>query len=318
MARPLRLDFSGAIHHITARGNGRKNIFRTDLDRRKFLELLGETVRRYGWLITAWTLMSNHFHLVVETPTPTLSAGMQWLLGTYSQWFNKKHKRSGHLFGDRFHSFLIDQDAYLTEVVRYVVLNAVRAKIVERPELYRWSSYRATAGLEAAPPWLAIDRLKPLFVDLPDWQSNYATFVAAKIGSTESLWDGVRHGIFLGTDLWMQKVQKIVESKPRSSDHPTEQRAVGRPYMTRVIETVAKLANVPQAEIRDGRGGPLRMLCAWLGRYEGWHRLTLIAASLRLSSSGRISDLIESCERRLRWDAPMNEILDLALPLLRV
>ncbi len=86
MARPLRLDFSGATHHVTARSNGRKpHLFRNDCDRRHFLDLVGQAVRRYGWLITSWVLMSNHFHLVIETPEPTLSAGMQWLLGTYSQ-----------------------------------------------------------------------------------------------------------------------------------------------------------------------------------------------------------------------------------------
>ena len=317
MARPLRLDFADATHHITSRGNERKDIFHNDRDREKFLEYLAETVRRYGWLITAWVLMSNHFHLVLETPSPTLSAGMQWLLGSYSQWFNKKHKRSGHLFGDRFHSFLIDKDSYLTEVVRYVVLNPVRAHMVERPELYRWSSYRATAGLETPPAWLDLSRLEPFFGEPQHWQTNYAAFVAERIGSTESLWDRARHGIFLGTDLWIGKMRKIVESKPRSSDHPKRQRAVGRPIMPRVIENVARVAGVSPREIRNGHGGPLRMLCAWLGWYEGWHRLSLIAASLRLRSSGRISDLVDACERRLRRDPHLNEILDLSLALLR-
>jgi putative transposase len=318
MARQLRLDFQNATHHITSRGNEKKIIFRSDRDRQAFLEYLGETQRRYGWLITAWVLMTNHVHLVVETPSPTLSAGMQWLLGAYSQWFNHKHKRSGHLFGGRFHSFLIDKEAYLTEVVRYVVLNPVRAAMVERPELYRWSSYRATAGLEAAPEWLALDRLEPYFGDASHWQANYESFVEEKIGSKERLWDQVRNRIFLGSDRWIRKVRKIVGSKPRSSDHPARQRAVGRPHMPRVIKTVARLAKVSPGSIRHGRGGPLRMLCAWLGWYEGWHRLSLIAASLRLRSSGHISDLIEACERQLRHDARLNKILDRALPALRV
>lgn len=318
MARQLRLDYANATHHITSRGNERKIIFRSDRDRQAFLEYLAETCLRYGWLLTAWVLMTNHVHLVVETPEPTLSAGMQWLLGAYSQWFNHKHKRSGHLFGARFHSFLIDKESYLTEVVRYVVLNPVRAKMVERPELYRWSSYRATAGLEAAPEWLALGRVQPFFGDAAHWQSNYTNYVAEKIGSTERLWDRVSHRIFLGTDLWIREVRKIVESKPRSSDHPARQRAVGRPPMPRVIETVARLAKVSPSVIRHGRGGPLRMLCAWLGRYEGWHRLSLIAASLRLRSSGHISNLIEACERELGSDASLKKILDLALPALRV
>src|ERR1700682_3994745 len=205
MARQLRLHFANATHHNTPRGNERKDIFFCDDDREKFLEYLGETVRRYGWLITAWVLMSNHFHLVLETPSPTLSAGMQWLLRAYSQWFNKKHKRSGHLFGDRFHSFLIDSDTYLTGVARYVVLNPVRALLAER------------------------------------------------VGSTESPWDRVRHGMFLGTDLWIRKMRKIVESKPRSSDHPKRQRSAGRPIMPRVIETVARIAGGSPGEIRNGR-----------------------------------------------------------------
>ncbi|MEO8035218.1 MAG: hypothetical protein ABI837_12355 [Acidobacteriota bacterium] len=153
---------------------------------------------------------------------------------------------------------------------------------------------------------------------MPDWQSNYAAYVAEKIGSTDRLWDRVRHGILLGTDLWLQKMRKIVESKPRSSDHPREQRIVGRPHMPRVIETVAKMAKASPAVIRNGHGRSLRMLAARLGWYEEWHRLSMIAASLRVRSSGRISDLIESCERRLRSDTRLNEILDLALPLLRV
>ncbi|MEO8034441.1 MAG: hypothetical protein ABI837_08400 [Acidobacteriota bacterium] len=115
-------------------------------------------------------LMPNHFHLVIETPEPTLSAGMQWLLATYWQWFNMRHGRTGHLFGDRFHSFLIHQDVNLSEFSRYVVFNPVRAEMVKRPEDYRWSSYRATAGLEKAPEWLAIGRVRPLFVDVRDWR----------------------------------------------------------------------------------------------------------------------------------------------------
>ncbi len=317
MARPMRLDFAGATHHITSRGNNRDPIFLDDRDREQFLDYLAASVRRFGWVLTSWALMTNHFHLVVETPTDNLSRGMQWLLSSHSQWFNKKHRRSGHVFGDRFHSFLIDSNEYLAEVSRYVVLNPVRANMVARPELYRWSSYRATAGLEPAPPWLSIDRLQPHFGDAEHWQGNYAKFVAEKIGSTEKLWDRVQNGIFLGSELWIKTIRRLVERKPRSADHPKTERAVGRPPMTRVIETVARVAKVSPAAIRNGHGGSLRMLCAWLGCYEGWQRLTMIAASLRLRSSGRISDLIAMCERRLGRDPRLLAILDEALPALR-
>src|SRR6266567_1165722 len=157
MARPLRIEFPGALYHVTSRGNERRPIFRSDRDRLDFLDFLGQAARRFGWSVTAWVLMTNHFHLVIQTPEPNLSRGMHWLNGAYAGRFNRRHKRWGHLFGGRFKSFLIEKEAYLTEVLRYVVLNPVRAGMVERPEDYRWSSYRATAGLEAAPEWLDVD-----------------------------------------------------------------------------------------------------------------------------------------------------------------
>src|SRR5260370_19760894 len=185
MARAIRIQFPGAVHHITSRGNERRRIFRADADRRKFLELLAEAVSRFAWSLTGWVLMSNHFHLVLETPEHlTLSEGMQWLNGTYADWFNRKYKRVGHLFQGRFKSFLIEKEADLLEVLRYVVLNPVRAGMVERPEAYRWSSYRATAGVEAAPEWLDVDAALALFApDAALARTYYRELVLAGIGS---------------------------------------------------------------------------------------------------------------------------------------
>ena len=155
MARPLRVEFAGALYHVTSRGNEKRPIFKNDGDRLKFLELLGEAVSRFGWTLTAWVLMTNHFHLVVQTNEPNLSRGMHWLNGTYAAWFNRRHGRWGHLFGGRFKAFLVEEETYFKEVLRYVVLNPVRAGLVAHPANYRWSSYRATAGLSPAPEWLS-------------------------------------------------------------------------------------------------------------------------------------------------------------------
>jgi putative transposase len=149
MARPLRIEFPDALYHVTSRGNERRAIFRSDHDRRTFLGFLGTAARRFGWSVTAWVLMTNHFHVVIQTPEPNLSRGMQWLNGVYAGWFNARHHRSGHLFQGRFKAVLVDSQRYFAEVLRYVVLNPVRAKMVERPEDYRWSSYHVTAGQEA-------------------------------------------------------------------------------------------------------------------------------------------------------------------------
>lgn len=154
MARPLRNDFAGALHHITSRGNNRGDIFVDDQDRLQFLAFLAETVIRFGRHLYSWVLMTNHFHLEVETPEANLSRGMHWLNGRYAQWFNPRHGRCGHLFQRRFEAKLIEGESYLLEVAGYIVLNPVRAGMVDRPEAYRWSSYRATVGLEAVPPWL--------------------------------------------------------------------------------------------------------------------------------------------------------------------
>ena len=147
MSRPLRLEYPGAIWHVTSRGNERKAIFADDDDREKFLEILGQAVVWADWRLHAYVLMGNHYHLLVETPEPTLSRGMRQLNGVYTQHYNRRHKRSGHLFQGRFKGILTEKESHLSELIRYVVLNPVRAKLCANAKDWRWSSYRATAGM---------------------------------------------------------------------------------------------------------------------------------------------------------------------------
>jgi REP element-mobilizing transposase RayT len=156
MARALRVQFEGAIYHVTSRGNERGDIFRTDRDRQRFLEILAESVEAYHIRLYAHVLMSNHFHLLIETPRANLCAFMQQFNGAYTTWFNVKHKRSGHLYGGRYKAKLVEGDEYLLALTRYVHLNPVKIKSVknlpldERRKLlraYPWSSYRSYAGL---------------------------------------------------------------------------------------------------------------------------------------------------------------------------
>ena len=152
MARPLRLEFPGAIYHLTARGDRREDIFADDADRERLLQVFAECVARFGWVCHAYCLMDNHYHFLVETPLPNLARGMRQLNGIYTQRFNRRHGHSGHLFQGRYQAILVEKDSYLRELARYVVLNPVRARLVKRPEQWRWSSYRASAGMDAAPP----------------------------------------------------------------------------------------------------------------------------------------------------------------------
>ena len=318
MARPLRIDQPGAFHHVTSRGNERRKIFRSNADREMFLHFLGLAVKRFNWSLTAYVLMTNHFHLAIQTREANLSRGMHWLNTSYVGWFNHRHKRSGHLFQGRFHSVLIEKSSYFTEVLRYVVLNPVRAKMVARPEDYRWSSFRATAGLEAAPPWLDVDAALAVFgEDRASAAPAYERFVLAHLDSDESLWDRVQHGIFLGSDEWIVQMREVVESKPRSNDHPKLQRSVGRPVMAKIVTTVSRISGVPIDEVRSIRSGRIRLLVAWLGWHEGLATLTSIAAALRLRSDGYVSNLIRRCEAEFTASRDFLPILDQATAALR-
>ena len=303
MARPLRIEYPGAVWHVTARGNERKNIFRSDADRRLLLEFLGEAVRRFDWIVHTYVLMSNHYHFVIETPRPTLSRGMQWLNGRYAQRFNKRHHRVGHLFQGRFKGFVIEDSEYLNDVLRYVVLNPVRAGMVARPEEYRWSSYRAIAGYEPSPEWLATDRvLARISSDRTRAQQLYREYVDARLSDPRSPWENLVAQLYLGSERWIAAMREVIEGKPRSDEHPQMQRTPALPTMAAVVEAVAETFVVDGDSIRHGHGGPERMLVAWLGCFEGMHRLRSIAAALRLRSSGRASDLIRLCDAALDRD----------------
>ena len=165
MARKLRVEYPGAIYHVLNRGDRREAIFRDDADRQRFVETLGEAGGRSGWQVHAYCLMPNHFHLVVETPQPTLVAGMKWLLGTYTGRFNRRHKLSGHLFGGRYKALIVDGSGrgYLRTVCAYVHLNPARANLLQPEQAlreYRWSSwpdYLRSPGKR--PAWLRVDRV---------------------------------------------------------------------------------------------------------------------------------------------------------------
>src|SRR6266404_5311142 len=163
--RKLRIEYSGAIYHVMNRGNRREDIFIDDEDRRKFLQTLEEACQKTGWQVHAYCLMSNHFHLVVETPQPNLVAGMKWLLGTYTSRFNRRHKDFGHLFSGRYKALIVDGSGsgYLKSVCDYVHLNPVRAKLLgleNRLLEYPWSSFGYyLAAKRHRPSWLRVDRL---------------------------------------------------------------------------------------------------------------------------------------------------------------
>ena len=164
MPRPLRIEYEGARYHVMSRGDRREAIFLDDADRSEYLRTLGEACEKTAWQVHAYCLMGNHVHMVVETPRPNLALGMKWLLGTYTQRFNRRHQHWGHLFGGRYKAQLVDGRSgdYLRKACDYVHLNPVRAGMIAKDktlESFLWSSYPAYRRAKLRPPWLRVDRL---------------------------------------------------------------------------------------------------------------------------------------------------------------
>jgi REP element-mobilizing transposase RayT len=200
MSRPIRIEFSGALYHVTSRGDRRESIYEDDADRAHFLEVLGQVVADFNWICHACCLMTNHYHLVIETPDGNLSKGMRQLNGVFTQYSNRRHGRTGHLFQGRYKAILVDGDSYLLELARYVVLNPVRAGMVGEAGEWPWSSYRAMVGAAEPPAWLAPDGLLAVFSkQRPAAVRRYRKFVAEGVGAA-SVWTDLKGQAFLGDD----------------------------------------------------------------------------------------------------------------------
>ena len=224
MARPLRIEFSGALYHLTARGNAQQAIFIEEDDRSDFLTLLENVCHRHHWYCHAYCLMSNHYHLLVETQQPTLSKGMKHLNGVYTQGFNRRHQRVGHVFQGRFKGILVESDAYLLELSRYIVLNPVRAQMVRSAKDWPWSSYRATAGISSAHPCLTTDRVLAGFgKQKKRTQMAYRAFVKEGRGQPSPL-KRLKHQIYLGSDEFIEDMLSKLDPDQSLQDIPKSQK----------------------------------------------------------------------------------------------
>ena len=222
MARPLRLEFAHALHHVTSRGNRREDIFHNDTDRRAWLGVLAQVCKRFNWVVHAYCLMDNHYHLLVETPDANLSAGMRQLNGVYTQLTNRAHGRVGHVFQGRFKAIVVDKDNYLLELARYVVLNPVRAGLVLDAGDWLWSSYGAMLAPAwlPGPEWLAIDKLLGFFaqeqqpLDREKAQQRYINYVREGIG-LPSVWKALSGQVYLGDEKFVTAMSALAEQSPQ-------------------------------------------------------------------------------------------------------
>lgn len=237
MARPLRIEFEGAIYHITCRGNARNDVFLNARDRTMFLGFLDKTIERYNWLCHAYCLMNNHYHLLVETPDANISKGMHYLNCVYTIYFNRHHGRVGHVLQGRYKSILVERDSHLLALTRYVVLNPVRAGFVERPDEWPWSSYRATAGIENAPPFLYTRWLLSQFDKKPELaREAYSAFVAEDIKSNP--WEELKGRVVLGSESFLESLKQLLNDYQQESEYPIYQRKAARPTLEELFADV--------------------------------------------------------------------------------
>ncbi len=270
MARPLRIEFAGALYHVTSRGNEGADIFFRDDDRRAFLGTLERVCGRFDWRCYAYCLMRNHYHLLVETPDGNLSKGMRQLNGVYTQSVNRRQGRVGHLFQGRFKGILVQKEAYLLELARYIVLNPVRAGMVKEPEEWPWSSYQGTVGLTKKEEFLYTDWLLSGFGDTRRRATRaFARFVAeGKQGG--SPWTDLKNQVYLGSERFVEQMQRRIRNDQSLQEIPKRQQ---RPVARELAYYAKRYKSRDRAIAEAYRSGAYSM--REIGAYFGVGRMTV-------------------------------------------
>jgi len=248
MARPLRIEYEGAFYHITARGNEKKTIFRSDHDLTRFLALLQRMHERYRILVHAYVLMANHYHLILETPKANLISTLHDLNTAYTNYFNRRYNRTGHLFQGRYRSLIVEKDAYLLQLSRYVHLNPVRAGVVNRPEDYHWSSYPTYLSTKPRPEWLCTSEiLGQLSRQKEKAYHKYRQFVeeGLKIDIPNPL-KGAIAGIALGGSTFWESLKERFRGVEKDREIPSLGQARRRTDIGTIAHKVAEYYGVPR------------------------------------------------------------------------
>jgi len=257
MARPLRVDYPGAFYHVISRGNNQEKLYIQSRDREKFLQYLGTAAERFSIVIHTYCLMDNHYHLLAETPDANLSLAMQWINVSYATYFNRKRKRSGHLFQGRFKAILIEADAYLKHLSRYIHLNPVKAKMVSRPADYRWSSYAAVIGKQIAPRFLETGRLLSVFGQTEkEARLRYRDFVElVDVDTLENPEKKATGGFMLGEADFIRWVKKtFLTGRNEHNEIPQLKRLKPKVSLDRVVQVAAReFGCSPETIIAKGR-----------------------------------------------------------------
>jgi REP element-mobilizing transposase RayT len=291
---------------VTNRGVEQRSIYADDGDRLHFLQLLEKVIDDYRWQLRAYVLMSTHYHLFFRIPHTNLSRGMQDLDGNYASFFNARYRRVGHLFQGRFKGHLVDSEAYLLSLSRYIVLNPVRARMVETPGEWRWSSYRATAGLAAVPHWLDPGPILDAF-NADDWNKamhGYREFVAAAIGKDVSPWENLVAGVYLGGKSFVEEVRsEVLQREAISVPSTSDLRRCTIECIRQAVESIDVAGCWPPPPRSDAR-----LLVALLATRHALSSRAEIGRLLGVTGRGALH-LIRSSETRAQTDARFAEMV---------
>ncbi len=319
MARPLRIQYPGAVYHVMARGNHGQEIFQDDRDRRCFLETLGEACEKTGWRIHAYVLMGNHYHLLVETPEGNLVEGMKWVQGAYTQRYNSRHKLFGHLFQGRYKAVIVDgqDEAYFPVVSTYIHLNPARTGLIrigaERLKRYRWSSYPwylNRAGKRAG--WLSPERVMGSLGFGPKDVKGYEAYIEGRVlelGSKagrkelEEEWQALRRGWYVGDEGFAEKLKehlvRVMKGRRRESHSGEAKAAHDEAVAERELQRAFRALGLNEGMVEGlPKGAAEKVVLAWWLRRRTTVSLRWVSERLGMGHYSRVTQAIRRAERR--------------------
>ncbi|HEY3173195.1 MAG TPA: transposase [Thermoanaerobaculia bacterium] len=300
MSRPLRLEFPGALYHVTSRGHERGPIFRDSADRRHFLNLLASVIPDQAWLLHSYCLMGNHYHLLLETGRPTLSRGMHALNARYSQHFNRRHDRAGHVFEGRFKAIVVQKQPHLLELHRYIVLNPVRAGLVRRPQDWPWSNYRATSGAIVPPAWLEVGSTLSLFAAFGSGANGaYVRFVADGAVRPGSPLEHVRRQIYLGDRRFLEEMADHAEHRRPNPEIPATHRMPSVFEIDEILKLVSKEWGLSADELAGREAGDAKLAAIYLSRRLCGKSAREVGDAFGIKR-GRVGNIMAEMQKRRR------------------
>jgi REP element-mobilizing transposase RayT len=311
MTRQLRIEFENAVYHITSRGNLRDKIFYDDRDRERFLKILSRTKDRYSFVLHAYALMGNHYHLLMETPKANLSQIMQNINTSYTVYVNRKYQRSGHLFQGRFKGIIVDKDRYLITLSRYIHLNPVRAKVVQRPVDYPWTSYRSFMDKKAG----------NLLVDTGDTLlyfskkrgkaiKAYRAFVEEEEGREENPFEKIEAGLLLGDKRFKAKITRLIDKAKIDEEIPQAKRLRERVLIDAIIKACELFYGKSREElVRRGKGKKERQVAIYLSKVMSGEKSKEIGRYFGIKGPA-VSEVIKGVEGRLEGEIQLRKEIE--------